>query len=98
MTSALEFGFSVGGGIQYNRTEIFGLRDSFAQQGVVREYFRTYNIQAGAGVGISGFTAEFFARYGFNTDLDGANNFHVGLQFGFNIIELKKIRKPESEL
>lgn len=98
MNDSMAFGFSVGGGIQYNRTELFGLSEEFASQGVVRDYFRTYNIQAGYGIGISGFTAELFSRYGFNPDLDGANNFHVGLQFGFNIVALKKIRKPESEL
>lgn len=98
LNNKMTFGMSLGGGIQYNRTEIYGLTDEFVELGVVRDYFKTYNVQLGGGVGVSGFTVELFGRYGFNPDLIGANNFHVGLQFGFNIIQLKKIRKPESEL
>ena len=98
MNSKMALGFSAGGGIQYSRTELYGLKDEYADQGVTRDYFKTYNVQIGYGIGISGFTAELFTRYGFNPDLDGANNFHIGLQFGFNLIHLKKIRKPESEL
>jgi len=98
LNDKMSVGVSVGGGVQYNRTEIYGLTQEFTDLGVVRDYFRTYNVQLGGGIGVSGFTAELFGRYGFNPDLNGANNFHVGLQFGFNIIQLKKIRKPESEL
>ncbi len=98
LNKVMKAGFSVGGGVQYNRTEIFGLTQEFVDRGVTRDFFRTYNIQIGGGVGISGFTAELFGRYGFNPDLDSANNFHIGLQFGFNIIQLKKIKRPESEL
>lgn len=94
----LRFGFSLGGGIQYNKTEIYGLSQEYKDLGVERDYYKTYNIQAGYGLGISGFTAHAFGRFGFNPDLEKANNFHVGLQFDFNIIHLKKIRKPESEL
>ena len=92
------FGFSIGGGIQYSRTELYGLTNEFSDLGVTRDYFKTYNIQAGYGVGISGFTAHAFARYGFNPDIDGASNLHIGIQADFNLIQLKKIRRPESEL
>lgn len=98
MNKKMALGFSAGGGIQYSKTEIYGLKDEYEALGVTRDFFKTYNVQIGYGVGISGFTAELFSRYGFNPDLDGANNFHIGLQFGFNFIHLKKIRKPESEL
>jgi len=92
------FGFSIGGGIQYNRTEIYGLKDSFEDIGVTRNYFRTYVVQAGYGFGISGFGLQFFTRYGFNPDLDGANTLNVGLQWDFNFVKLKKISDPASEL
>lgn len=91
-------GYSIGGGIQYSRTELFGLDDEFAMRGVQRDFFRTYNVQVAAGLGLTGFSGYAFFRYGFNPDLDGANNFHFGLQFDFNFIELKKIHKPESAL
>ncbi len=91
------FGFSLGGGLQYSKTELYGLSQDFADQGVTRDYFKTYNIQLGAGGGISGFTGQFFVRYGYNPDVD-VNNFHVGFQLDFNLIGLKKINRPESEL
>ncbi len=91
------FGLSIGGGVQYNRTELFGLKNSYEDQGVVREYFKTYVIQAGYGFGLSGFTVHGFVRYGFNPDLE-ANNFHIGLQYDFNAPMLKRISDPASEL
>ncbi len=98
LNKVMQFGGSLGGGIQYNKTEIYGLSEEFASQGVVRAYYKTYNVQAGLGLGISGFTGHFFARYGFNKDLEKASNFHVGFQFDFNLVQMKKIQKPESAL
>jgi hypothetical protein len=92
------FGFSIGGGIQYNKTEIYHLKDSYEDSGVDRSFFKTYVVQAGYGFGISGFCIQGFLKYGFNPDLDGANNFHIGLQYDFNIPRLKKISDPASEL
>lgn len=94
----LAFGFTVGAGIQYSKTEILYLKDSYKDLGVTRDYYRTINIQAGYGIGISGFTAHGFVRYGFNSDLEGASNLHIGIQTDFNFVNLKKIRRPESEL
>lgn len=91
-------GFSVGGGLQYNKTEIFGLDQEFADRGVQRNYFKTYNVQVAGGVGISGFIGSVFVRYGFNPDLSGASNLHIGIQADFNIQQLKKIERPESAL
>lgn len=94
----MAFGWSIGGGLQYSKTEIYGLSQEYADLGVTRDYFKTYNVQFGAGMGISGFTGHAFARWGYNPDLDGANNFHFGLQMDFNLIKMKKIKRPESEL
>jgi len=94
----MAFGYSIGGGIQYSKTEIYGLSQEYKDLGVTRDYFKTYNVQVGAGMGISGFTGHAFVRYGYNPDLDGANNFHFGLQMDFNLIKMKKIKRPESEL
>lgn len=92
------FGFSIGGGMQWNKTEIYGLKEDFEERGVTRDYFKTYIVQAGYGFGVSGFTAYGFVRYGFNPDLEGANNMHYGLQFDFNLPYLKKIDDPNSSL
>lgn len=92
------FGFSIGGGIQYNKTEIYYQTKDFKEKGGERSFFRTYVIQAGYGFGISGFTIHGFVKYGFDPDVDGANNFHFGIQYDFNIPKLKKISDPASAL
>lgn len=92
-----KLGFSIGGGIQYNRTEIFGLSDKFASQNVQRSFFPTYVVQVGFGYGLSGFNAQGIIRYGFNPD-DKTSTLNIGLQYDFNIPILKKITSPESEL
>ncbi len=94
----LAFGLSLGAGIQYSRTEIFYLQNSYQDLGVTRDYYRTINFQMGYGVGISGFTAHAFVRYGYNPDVEGGSNLHIGVQTDFNFVNLKKIRRPESEL
>lgn len=92
-----KMGFSLGGGLQYNRTEIFGLKDTYQKLGVTRDYFRTIVVQAGYGIGISGFIAQGFVRYGFSDDL-GANSLNIGIQYDFNLPMLKKIADPASAL
>jgi len=91
-------GFSLGGGIQYNKTELYGLDDTYAEQGVTRSFFKTYVAQVGYGFGISGFAAKLYVRYGWNPNLDGANSFNVGLQWDFNVLKLNKLSDPASEL
>jgi len=91
-------GLSLGGGLQYNRTELYYLGKDYRDRGVERSYFKTYVVQAGYGFGISGFAIQFFVRYGFNPDLDGANSLNIGLQYDFNFTKLKKIDDPASRL
>ena len=92
------FGFSIGGGIQYNKTEIYYLANDFEERGGTRSFFKTYVIYAGYGFGISGFAIQAFVKYGFNPDLDGARNMHIGFQYDFNLSKLKNISDPASEL
>jgi len=94
----LQIGYIIGGGIQYSKTELYGLKQEFEDIGVSRDFYKTYNIQLGVGGGVNGFGVQFYGRYGFNPDLEGASNLHFGLQFDFNIPQLKKIKRPESEL
>lgn len=91
-------GLSLGGGIQYNKTELYGLKSEFAEKGVTRDYFKTYVVQAGYGFGINGFGLQLFTRYGFNPDIKSAKSLNIGFQFDFNIPALKKISTPESSL
>lgn len=55
-------GFSLGGGLQYNRTELFGLKKS--QSLVTRDFFPTYVGELILGGGIGGFTAGLYLRIG----------------------------------
>lgn len=92
------FGLSLGGGLQYNRTELYFLGKDYKERGVERSYFKTYVIQAGYGFGISGFAVQFFVRYGFNPDLDGANSLNIGFQYDLNFKKMKNIDDPASRL
>lgn len=84
-----KFGFALGGGVQYTRTELFGLRNSFEDLGVERNYFRTYIIEADFGFGTSGFTIHGLVRYGFDPDTD-ANTISVGIGYDFNVPRLEE--------
>jgi len=88
-----KFGFSIGGGVQYNRTELWYLKPSVREQGVERSFFRTYVIEADFGYGLSGFDVHFFIRYGFANDT-GANSLNIGIGYDFNAPLLKKATDP----
>jgi len=90
-------GFSLGGGIQYNKTELYGLRDEFVDLGVTRDYFRTIIVQAVGGFGVSGFALSGVLRFGFDPDTDAAS-FNFGIQYDFNRPMMKKIDDPNSAL
>jgi len=92
-----KFGWSIGAGIQYSKTELYYLADSFEEKGGTRDLFRTYVGQVGYGFGMSGFSAHGFVRYGYDPD-NGARSFNIGIQYDFNIPKLKEISDPESEL
>ena len=90
-------GLSIGGGIQYSRTELYGLDEEYIAQGVQRKLYKTYIAQAGYGFGLSGFGLQGYLRYGWNKDTK-ANIMAIGLQWDFNLKMLKKISNPESSL
>lgn len=90
-------GFSIGGGIEYVKTELYGLKPEFVDLGVTRDFFQVYVIQVGYGYGVSGASAQGIIRYGFNPDSE-ARSIHVGVQYDFNLIMMKKIDDPNSAL
>jgi len=92
-----KLGLRIGGGVQFSRTELYGIKDEYVDLGVTRELFRTYVAQLGYGFGISGFTIHGIARYGWNPDID-ANTLNIGFQYDFNLPMLKKIKDPNSAL
>ncbi len=97
LNKELKLGFGLGGGIQWNRTELYYVTSDFKEKGGERSMFRTYIIQGDVGLGVAGFAGRFFVRYGFNNDLS-ANSVNIGFQFDFNIPRLKKIDDPASRL
>ncbi len=83
------FGFSIGGGVQFSKTELWYLKDSFQEQGVERSMFRTYIVEAAFGYGMSGFDVHFFVRYGWSGGTD-ANTLNIGMGYDFNIPKLRE--------
>ena len=90
------FGFSIGGGVQWNRTELYGLKNKYEDMGVTRSFFRTYIGEIAYGVGLSGFSAKLYLRYGRGSDK--SNSFNFGMLFDFNIPQLKKIKSKNDLL
>lgn len=89
-------GFAIGGGIQYNRTELFGLTRDF--DNLNRSLFPTYVGEIQFGGGGAGMSVYGYVRYGmgydFDTqDFDGANSLNIGTTLAINITQLKK-RNP----
>ncbi len=84
-----KFGFALGAGYQWSRTELYGLSRQYREDGVERSLFRTLIVEADVGFGISGFDIHGFIRYGFN-GIGGANTLNVGIGYDFNIPKLIK--------
>ncbi len=93
--SELTSGWSIGGGYQISKTELYGLNEFSAQEGFVRDFYPVMIGEISYGYGISGFVTEVFARYGWNTETH-ATTLNVGVSYNLNIIGLKKlVRKLE---
>lgn len=90
-------GFSIGGGIQYTKTELYGVTDKFEKKGLERKLFPSYLVHAAYGFGLQGFAAAGFVRYGFHPDNDG-KTLSIGVQWDFNSAKLKKRFSKASEL
>jgi hypothetical protein len=90
-------GFSIGGGIQYSKTEMFYLNEAAKDAGITRDFFKTYVAQFSYGGGLSGFGIMGFLRLGYNPD-NKANTLNFGIQYDFNFRGLKQITNPESDL
>lgn len=84
-----DFGFGIGAGVQYTRTELFGTSQDFRDAGGSRGYYRTYIVQADFGFGASGFDIHGYIRYGYDTPTK-ANLWTVGVGYDFNLPRLIK--------
>lgn len=90
-------GFSIGGGLQWTRTELYYVKDEFEDAGGSRSLFRTYVVEASYGLGISGVGIQFHLRAGYDPDTD-ARTYNAGFTYDFNLRKVKEITDPNSEL
>lgn len=89
-----KMGFSIGGGYQWTRTELYGLHSDDAARGVTRSYFRNLVGEIGYGYGMGGFSFAIYGRYGRDSDLR-SNVFSLGLGVNLNSRLLKVTTDPE---
>jgi len=89
-----KFGFSVGGGLQYSKTELWYLDGDLRDQGVVRPFFRTYVAEVDFGYGMRGFDVHLFVRVGWRPEDDGST-LNIGIGYDFNVPRLIKETDPD---
>jgi hypothetical protein len=85
-------GYSLGGGVQLNRTELFGLTDNYKE--LNRRFFSTYVCEVGFGGGVGGFNAIFYVKIGLNKE--EAFSFNSGLVTKTNLFQTKSSPKKKS--
>jgi hypothetical protein len=82
---ALSLGYSIGGGIQFNRTELFGLTKKYNV--LERNFFPTYVGELGVGGGVSGLNVILYFRVG--AAAQDAFSFNSGLIFNVDLYKTK---------
>ena len=85
-------GFSVGGGIQWSKTELFYLEKKYKDEGLKRGFYDVIFGQIDIGVGSFGTDGSFYVRYGFNPD-NKAKILNIGMVFNSNKTFKKKMKK-----
>ncbi|MDX1685138.1 MAG: hypothetical protein R3275_07870 [Saprospiraceae bacterium] len=83
-------GFSLGGGIQYMNTEIYGTKRSFKDE-IETGYFSTYYGEMAFGMGLAGFDLSLYFRYGRGEAEE--MNLNIGLITNINISHMKRKSK-----
>lgn len=96
-STGLSSGYSIGAGIQYSKTELFGLLDQYEDKGVKRDFFRTYFAQFDFGYGSFGIDGSFYIRLGYNPQKK-SNTFNLGLVYNSNHSFRKKMNKKNYEV
>lgn len=81
-------GWSIGGGLQWSRTEWYGLSLAARDAGVERNYFRNYVFEISFGSGNRNKVQEFFVRYGVDP-VAGSNVFNIGLNTTYSLPYMK---------
>ena len=89
--SGFKSGFSIGGGMQWTKTELYYLSGKYKDRGVSRDFFDVYFVQVDLGFGSFGTDSAFYIRYGTNPD-NKANVLNIGVVISKNKSFKKKIK------
>jgi hypothetical protein len=92
-------GLYIGGGIQYTRTEAYGLTSNYVDN-TTRNYFQTFIGEIGFGSGGEGITSTTFVRVGLGYENGGFNKaftLNVGSVVDFNFGEFGKSMNRNKE-
>jgi len=81
-------GFSLGGGIQYSKTELI-FNKTYKNKGVTRGFFKVYVLEFDLGVGSFGSAGYFYIRYGLNNKTE-ASTLNIGVLYNINKTYVKK--------
>ncbi|GLR18366.1 hypothetical protein [Portibacter lacus] len=90
--SELTSGWSIGGGYQIARTELYGVNLSAIEQDVIRDLYPVMVGELSYGYGIGGFYVELFGRYGWDTQ-SKASTLNFGLSYNVNFVGFKKLKR-----
>jgi hypothetical protein len=96
-STGLSSGYAIGAGIQFSKTELFGLLNEYENKGVKRDFFKTYFAQIDFGYGSFGIDGSFYLRLGYNPEKK-SNTFNFGLVYNSNHTFRKKMNKKNYEV
>lgn len=85
---AFSKGVSIGGGVQWSRTELLLLK-RYKDKNVKREFFKTYILELDLGYGSFGTAGYIYLRYGKDFDSD-AQSLNIGLMVSINSTYVRK--------
>lgn len=89
-------GFSIGGGIQWSKTELYWLSKKYKDLGVTRDFYDVIFGQLEIGIGSFGSDGALYVRYGFNPD-NKAKVLNVGMVFSTNSTFKKQMKKERAD-
>jgi hypothetical protein len=88
-------GFSIGGGIQWSKTELYWLSKKYKDLGVERGFYDVIFGQIDIGIGSFGSDGALYVRYGFNPD-NKAKVLNIGMIFSSNKTFKNKMKRERA--
>lgn len=85
LNNNFSFGNSFAGGIQYNKTELYGVTNKFKTQGLKRKFFPVYVLEYATGMGFKSATVEIYIRGGWNPQTK-ANSLNLGINLVYSLV------------